>query len=707
MLASILALPSAAVSGTASYFNNRRRGLAYTAGALGGAYVLGQWAVQRVVEGAEKGRKENGERDDLSRRFSLNLQDSQFTVLALVPTIASQLQQELDVEARSKALSDLARRDKERRADEARREQEAEAAEAAAQREKERKDAEGARAAEAQELNGGEAADEAATDPEEPSVNGYGAESPSPSTAPIENGASLPNGVDESDESPALAQHDASPSPSSPPPPSTSLNPSAAPFQPRTASPPADAQPAAATFAEADGSSSVLGKSWAEIVKTSPPAPEAPVVEQGAPAAVPGAEDVGVEVSGEPEAAAAAQANGAADGEAEGRSAAASQEPAAAAVESSAPPEESTSAPEKSKAKLWAEIKLLSFTRLITSLYVLVLLSLQTHVQLALLGRASYVDSLVSSLPPRTPSPRSAVPLPLPDSTASDKPVDAGSDDHDLERALYEAKRLPPTVDERREEKERERKDLERKYLTFSWWLLHEGWKVVRERVEQAVEAVVGPMSLKAPLVYGELGAMFGEIRRRIELDAATGKPFDFSSANHPPTSALEIQTLVSGGSYVPSPPSSSSSTSSFPPSSRRSRPDPITPSLRSLLNETNDALDSPDGALVRALSLDRLFALVVERLEPAFSAQGAGAGGASADDRGARFEDVTEKQARLASLLPLVTRLSSADGGVLSSGVNSNEFVEALEEVRELREFSAVLYGSWDRDNIDASCVL
>lgn len=31
----------------------------------------------------------------------------------------------------------------------------------------------------------------------------------------------------------------------------------------------------------------------------------------------------------------------------------------------------------------------------------------------------------------------------------------------------------------------------------------------------------------------------------------------------------------------------------------------------------------------------------------------------------------------------------------------------QALEEVRELREFSAVLYGSWDRDNIDASCVL
>ncbi|TNY20149.1 microbody peroxisome biogenesis protein peroxin 3 [Rhodotorula diobovata] len=652
MLASLLSLPSAALSGTASFLANRRRGLTYTAGAIGGAYVLGQWAVQRVVESAEKGRKENWEREDLSRRFSLNLQDSQFTVLALVPTVASQLQQELDVEARSKALSDLARREKERRTDEVRRAQEADAAAAAAQEQEKQKE-ERRKAEEAQK----------ALD--------------APAATPPSTGA----------------------------PPSTSLNPAAPVFQPRSASPPVESSDAAppAVIAESDGSSSVLGKSWAEIVKTAPPAPEAPIVEPET--STPSVETNGAKVGSAPAAVAEGQANveanGAANGEANGGADGASAEPA---VKTPMAPQE----PEKSKAELWNEIKLLSFTRLITSLYVLVLLSLQTHVQLALLGRASYVDSLLSSLPPRTPPPAPSAALPAADSTV---PAPLGADekaDHDLERALYEAKRLPPTTEERREEKERERKDLERKYLTFSWWLLHEGWKVVRERVEEAVEAVVGPMSLKAPLVYGELGALFGEIRRRIELDATTGKAFDFSSANHPPTSALEIQTLVSGGSYVPSPsPSSSSASSSssdsFPPRVRRGSPDPITPSLRSLLNETNDALDSPDGALVRALSLDRLFALVVEKLEPAFTSSLSG----TQEERGARFEDVTEKQARLASLLPLVTRLASADGGVLSTGVNSNEFVEALEDVRELREFSAVLYGSWDRDNIDASCVL
>lgn len=61
-------------------------------------------------------------------------------------------------------------------------------------------------------------------------------------------------------------------------------------------------------------------------------------------------------------------------------------------------------------------------------------------------------------------------------------------DDVDLERALYDAKQLPQTP----ADDEEERRDVERKYLTFSWWLLHEGWKLIEKRVEAAVEEVVG-----------------------------------------------------------------------------------------------------------------------------------------------------------------------------------------------------------------------
>jgi peroxin-3 len=41
------------------------------------------------------------------------------------------------------------------------------------------------------------------------------------------------------------------------------------------------------------------------------------------------------------------------------------------------------------------------------------------------------------------------------------------------------------------EEEERRAED-ERNYLTYSWWLLHEGWKGVGQRVEDEVERVFG-----------------------------------------------------------------------------------------------------------------------------------------------------------------------------------------------------------------------
>ena len=120
-------------------------------------------------------------------------------------------------------------------------------------------------------------------------------------------------------------------------------------------------------------------------------------------------------------------------------------------------------------------------------------MTLQTHVQLALLGRASYVSSLLSTLPPRSPSPPRHKRLHAQPDTASSKPSLAETDlldgDVDLERALYDAKQLPLTA----EDEDEQRRDVERKYLTFSWWLLHEGWKMVEKRVEGAVEAVVGP----------------------------------------------------------------------------------------------------------------------------------------------------------------------------------------------------------------------
>ena len=44
----------------------------------------------------------------------------------------------------------------------------------------------------------------------------------------------------------------------------------------------------------------------------------------------------------------------------------------------------------------------------------------------------------------------------------------------------------------RRDETEFTNAEDERVYLTYSWWILHEGWKGVAKRVEDSVEEVFG-----------------------------------------------------------------------------------------------------------------------------------------------------------------------------------------------------------------------
>ena len=89
---------------------------------------------------------------------------------------------------------------------------------------------------------------------------------------------------------------------------------------------------------------------------------------------------------------------------------------------------------------------------------------------------------------------------------------------------------------------------------------------------------------------------------------------------------------------------------------------------------------------------MDRLVAHLVEGVEPAFVPPAGAA--LSADGTGSRFEDVGEREVRLASLLPVVARQ-----GVVALGSNPNGYVERAEEVRELHEFGAVVFGGWDRE--------
>ena len=119
-----------------------------------------------------------------------------------------------------------------------------------------------------------------------------------------------------------------------------------------------------------------------------------------------------------------------------------------------------------------------------------------------------------------------------------------------------------------------------------------------------------------------------------------------------------------------------------------------INQSLRNLLNETQDFVDSPDFSIVLRSCLDKSFAQLSSSLAHLFVDEQRSLPSLPQGNIGVgvrRFEELQEKKVRLAAILPALARASH----VVLNGMQ-NEYAEALEENREMMEFSVVVYSNF-----------
>lgn len=56
-----------------------------------------------------------------------------------------------------------------------------------------------------------------------------------------------------------------------------------------------------------------------------------------------------------------------------------------------------------------------------------------------------------------------------------------------------------------------------RKYLSFSWWLLHRGCKDIMQKVLSAVMDVFGPLNPREEITLEKLSELTLEVRKKIE----------------------------------------------------------------------------------------------------------------------------------------------------------------------------------------------
>ncbi|KAF9566436.1 peroxin [Mortierella alpina] len=292
----------------------------------------------------------------------------------------------------------------------------------------------------------------------------------------------------------------------------------------------------------------------------------------------------------------------------------------------------------RTKLELWNELKIMSFTRTVTALYSLTFLTLLTQVQLNLLGRFTYVSSVVALSNTTDASYRM-------ESTSTKGSLSSNNGQLDFQT--------------------------EKKYLTFSYWLLHEGWRRWSEKVREVVEDVVGSTSLKKTFTAKEFSDLLGQIRARLEYIEVDGEQVHVNMREYmlPDEAADEREVLRAGGvdefDLV------------------------VDPVLRNLLDETRDFIDSDDFSTVLSSTLDATFEQFNHALQPTFNPFLMSRGSVVIAE--IENEEDMDRAVPLASLLPLVARQVH----LIIHGV-PNEYVDSLAMVKELQAFSAIVYSSF-----------
>ncbi|KAL9946529.1 peroxin [Verticillium nonalfalfae] len=336
--------------------------------------------------------------------------------------------------------------------------------------------------------------------------------------------------------------------------------------------------------------------------------------------------------------------------------------------------------PRKTKRQLWDDLTISSITRSFTLLYTLALLTMLTRVQLNLLGRRSYLSSVVS----------------LAAGGAASAPISLENNDDDSPDHAYGNDF-----------------DTNRKYLAFSWWLLNRGWRDLSVRVEAAVRQVFGQLSPRDLLSFERFAELTLDVRRLVEGDTREARRANpVWLAYLLPDRASEDDVIrASGildeveGSTVDLGAHAAASASA---------------SLRRLLDETSDLIESPSFVHVLTELLDAGFSELVDRrvattafeLPPqgdedlAAAAAAAAArpsmdgvlvGGAPLGTKLPTEEDGlrSTRVVQLPRILSVLTRQAHLIGNGMP-----NEYLREMERVRDLEGFAAVVYSSnWENE--------
>ncbi|KNZ81378.1 Peroxisomal biogenesis factor 3 [Termitomyces sp. J132] len=320
----------------------------------------------------------------------------------------------------------------------------------------------------------------------------------------------------------------------------------------------------------------------------------------------------------------------------------------------------------RTTAEIWNEVKILTLTRMLTTLYSITLLSLLTSIQFTLLARSKYVQSVLQL-------------------EKDERMQDHIATELTLTNMLLKSGRA--------------------KFLTMSWWMVHVGWKDIEERVRRGVEEAFEGVSLKSKLSTNDLHRLVSDVRRRVEYEITfegQERRINFLSSLLPPTPETVHHVLTQGGpplqSSIPAPCdllvfddiSAASSQLShsqhlphphLPSTLPLIHPHPQDPAFLSLLDETRTIINSSDFACVLESCLDRATEVLFSGLEKSVFV--------SSEPNLPPGEPI---RIRLVGLLPGLSRWTH-----LALNAVPNELVDNVLAVREVECLSAITFAKFE----------
>lgn len=266
-----------------------------------------------------------------------------------------------------------------------------------------------------------------------------------------------------------------------------------------------------------------------------------------------------------------------------------------------------------------------------------------TRIQLNLLGRRSYLSSVVTLA-----------------TSAQEATIHLENHDDDNSEQAYGSDF-----------------DTNRKYLTFSWWLLNKGWMDIMKRVEGAVRTVFGSLSPRDLVSFDRYAELTMEVRKLVEGSTPEERrKAKWLTFLLPPRDQEEEVVRESG--ILEETPNSQ----------------PSSPPLRRLLDETADLIESPSFSHVLTLLLDAGFGTLVDKklAEEAFEFP--------VQQQGQNIVPINQDlKSTKAILLPKILSVLTRQAHLIGNGM-PNEYLQEMESVRDLEAFAAVVYSSnWENE--------